>query len=148
MEHVAGYGTVGIRMLREVGATAWSHGRDHPYYAVLAQSVDGECRWCGARLSDRRTAYCSTECSWLHYQLLWKQVAKTMLAAYDHTCQRCGAHATAVHHVVPDAFGGPTTWMNLEVLCPACHARSHDAIRRARSARSGRSAQADLSAWL
>ncbi len=38
-------------------------------------------------------------------------------------CQKCGAPATEVHHVIPLADGGTNDMGNLLPLCKGCHSR-------------------------
>lgn len=41
------------------------------------------------------------------------------------TCCNCGAPATQVHHVVPEALGGFDILTNLVSLCDDCHGKVH-----------------------
>ena len=40
-------------------------------------------------------------------------------------CCNCGAPATQVHHIVPEALGGLDTLTNLASLCDDCHSKVH-----------------------
>lgn len=44
----------------------------------------------------------------------------------DYKCVYCGAKATTIDHVVPQAAGGPTSWENCVASCKACNNKKAD----------------------
>jgi 5-methylcytosine-specific restriction enzyme A len=53
----------------------------------------------------------------------WAQLRAKALARDGHRCQKCGAPATEVDHIVPLYVGGPNLLANLRSLCQSCHRR-------------------------
>ncbi|MGD9938624.1 MAG: HNH endonuclease [Clostridia bacterium] len=50
----------------------------------------------------------------------WRQARDRQLQAFP-KCQRCGAPAVAVHHILPVLQGGTHASDNLVSLCDSCH---------------------------
>jgi 5-methylcytosine-specific restriction protein A len=50
----------------------------------------------------------------------WRNLREQILARDRYACQRCGAAATHVDHIVPVARGGADDPRNLQALCAAC----------------------------
>lgn len=56
----------------------------------------------------------------------WQRTRKAYLDKYDWRCERCGRHASEVHHKRPLGRGGaPHDEQNLEALCKGCHVEHH-----------------------
>jgi len=122
------------------------------------------CANCNKPLSDRRNTYCNSKCHWEYKQSLYidrwqqglekgyyegktlglnKQVRRYLLSKYDNTCAICGwqdVHPVdgkplvEINHIDGDARN--CAEYNLEVLCPNCHAKTHNF--RARNSKSSR----------
>ena len=64
----------------------------------------------------------------------WRRLRAAALRRDGGRCQRCGAEAVEVHHVVPMSAGGADTLDNVLSLCEPCHAREHDGASAERRA--------------
>jgi 5-methylcytosine-specific restriction protein A len=51
----------------------------------------------------------------------WRSLRDQILARDRHTCQRCGAPAEHVDHIMPVAAGGTDHPSNLQALCQSCN---------------------------
>ena len=62
----------------------------------------------------------------------WAHLRLAKLRAANWRCERCGAYAREVHHVVPLHAGGPALppLDGLQVLCGLCHYGEHRTARR------------------
>lgn len=51
----------------------------------------------------------------------WRALRAAVLDRDGHRCQKCGASATHVDHVMPLAHGGTDNYANLRALCARCN---------------------------
>ncbi|TYK45167.1 HNH endonuclease [Actinomadura decatromicini] len=65
----------------------------------------------------------------------WDKIRRRILTRDNHTCYKCGNHATHVDHVANSAAGGDDSDANLAAICFDCHQTKS-------SAEGGRAAQA------
>lgn len=103
------------------------------------------CRWCGKKLSGRRTSFCSNECSQIYNDYtVWERGTSTLpyrIQCRDNfTCTECGEiriykneHGIKipigidleVHHINLVSNGGNDHASNLRTVCKECHKRIH-----------------------
>lgn len=63
----------------------------------------------------------------------WRQCRDAFSISRHGICERCGAPGYEVHHkeyLTPINIGDPAVtlaWENLELLCPTCHSKEHNA---------------------
>ncbi|MFJ4474852.1 HNH endonuclease [Streptomyces xanthochromogenes] len=63
----------------------------------------------------------------------WNRVRLAILRRDNHRCYLCGSKANEVDHIVPVAFGGTESPLNLAACCGTCHRE-----KTRREARQGR----------
>jgi len=84
------------------------------------------CVVCGKELPPGRKTFCSDGCSYKYYHgMVWIGVKNDYLKQHPQ-CERCGAPAVEVHHIVPICEGGDIfDTDNLMALCHECHMYFH-----------------------
>ncbi|MEV7013289.1 HNH endonuclease [Streptosporangium sp. NPDC051022] len=69
----------------------------------------------------------------------WPAIRQHVLERDNHTCYKCGGHATHVDHVQNAAAGGSDDYANLAAICVDDHrSKSSAEGGRARAAKQGR----------
>lgn len=106
------------------------------------------CKWCGRKLSGRRTSFCSDKCSRAYNRFLLKRPRPPLpwfvLIRDRFSCQDCGISAVhfnefempipyseglEIHHVIPVSQKGTDHVDNLITVCTSCHHLRHRKLK-------------------
>ena len=108
-------------------------------------ALNRKCEVCGGPMPDGKrvgTKYCGSRCrerakkrnkrrSPDRFKLTHAQVSAKMRSQRD-KCAGCGKSIMSgdfhLDHIVPRAKGGPSTFENCQLLCPACNLKKSDSI--------------------
>ena len=101
--------------------------------------INYKCLYCGKHFVSRRPdrKYCSKECARKYTTLKrceyfeWTMLKEYCLEKYDYKCAECGyKDELECHHIKPISIGGSNDIENLVILCPKCHLKKHEEIRK------------------